>query len=200
MKWLPRSKKSLLLLLPVVILAAGLVYFIIWSGQKTTDALDNAKTEPVKEVKVDDILLTLKENKTLSEFNTFLGVADFGSRTVANEAGELPKLIVFAPTNAAFKKSDIAPLAVTPEPAKDELRFYHAAILYPAADGTSPSLDLAEGQNIQTLINRQLQVKKNGSSFILVDAKGRQAKVDRTYMTDKNGNRLYFIDSVLLLQ
>jgi hypothetical protein len=119
---------------------------------------------------------------------------------VANAAGALPKLILFAPSNAAFAKDDVKPLLTTSEPAKEDLRLYHAAILYPAADGTGPDLGLSVGQKINTLAGRELQVSKQGAHFVLTDAKGRESTVDLTYMQDDKGYRLYFVNSVLLLQ
>lgn len=201
MKWLPRSKKSLLLLIPVVILAAGLVYFVIWTGNKNDAALDGSSSvNQVKEVSVPSVLLALTENANLKEFGNFMSATDISSKLVVNSAGVLPKLILFAPSNTAFKKTEAAPLASTPEPAKEELRLYHAAILYAAADGTGPDLSLSVGQKIKTLSGREIIVSKKGSHFILTDVKGRTSKVDLTYLKDDSGNRLYFIDSVLLLQ
>lgn len=201
MKWLPRSKKSLLLLLPVILLAAGLVYFIIWTGNKNDAALDESSSQnQVKEVSVPDVQLALSENINLKEFGDFMSATDLSVKLTANAAGALPKLILFAPSNAAFKKADMAPLASTPEPAKEELRLYHGAIFYPTADGTGPDLSLSVDQKIKTLSGREIMVSKKGSHFYLTDVKGRIAKVDLTYLKDDSGNRLYFIDSVLLLQ
>ena len=80
------------------------------------------------------------------------------------------------------------------------MRLYHAAIFYPNVDGTGPDLSLSKDQKIKTLSGRELLVSKVGSHFVLTDAKARAAKVDLTYQSDTKGNRLYFIDSVLLLQ
>ena len=201
MKWLPRSKKSLLLLIPVVLLAGGLVYFVIWTGNKNDSALDESSSvNQVKEVSVPDIQLALKDNANLKEFGDFMSATDLSTKLVANASGALPKLVLFAPNNAAFKKADLAPLASTPEPSKEELRLYHAAIFYPTADGTGPDLTLSVDQKVKTLSGRELLVSKKGSHFYLTDAKARTAKVDLTYLKDDSGNRLYFIDSVLLLQ
>jgi uncharacterized surface protein with fasciclin (FAS1) repeats len=201
MKWLPRSKKSLLLLIPVVLLAGALVYFVIWTGNKNDSALDESSSQnQVKEISVPDIQLALKENASLKEFGDFMSATDLSTKLVANSAGALPKLVLFAPSNAAFKKDEIAPLASTPEPAKEELRLYHGAIFYPAADGTGPDLTLSVGQKIKTLSGREIMVSKKGSHFVLTDVKGRTATVDLTYFKDDSGNRLYFIDTVLLLQ
>ncbi len=201
MKWLPRSKKSLLLLIPVVLLAGGLIYFIIWTGNKNDSALDKAGSQnQVKEVKVTDIILALKENASLKQFGDFMSATDLSTKLVANATGATPKLVLFAPSNAAFKGTDVTPLASTPEPAKEELRLYHAAIFYPSAEGVAPDLTLSDGQKITTLAGRELFVSKSGSHFVLTDAKGRTSKVDLIYLKDDKGNRLYYIDSVLLLQ
>lgn len=201
MKWLPRSKKSLLLLIPIVLLAGGLAYFVIWTGNKNDSALDKANNvNQVKEVKVTDIVLALTENASLKQFGDFMSATDLSTKLVANAAGAVPKLVLFAPSNAAFKKTDVAPLAATPEPAKEELRLYHGAIFYPSAEGIAPDLTLSAGQKISTLAGREILVSKVGSRFVLTDAKGRTAKVDLTYLKDDSGNRLYYIDSVLLLQ
>lgn len=201
MKWLPRSKKSLLLLIPVVLLAGALAYFVIWTGYKNDSAFDKANNvNQIKQVKVSDILLALKENQNLKQFGDFMLATDLSTKLVANAEGLLPKLVLFAPSNAAFKKTDIAPLSSTPEPAKEELRLYHAAIFYPISATVGPDLSLSVGQKIKTLSGREILVSKTGSHFVLTDAKGRTAKVDLTYLSDEAGNRLYFVDSVLLLQ
>lgn len=201
MKWLPRSKKSLLLLLPILILAGGLVYFVIWTGNKNDTALDKAGSQnQIKEVKVTDVLLAIKENASLKEFGDFLSATDLSTKLVANAEGSMPKLVLFAPSNKAFKSEEITPLASTPEPAKEELRLYHAAIFYPTAEGLAPDLTLSKDQKITTLAGRELLVSKSGSYFYLTDAKGRKAKVDLTYLKDDSGNRIYNIDTVLLLQ
>ncbi|MEK7471920.1 MAG: hypothetical protein AAB624_01600 [Patescibacteria group bacterium] len=201
MKWLPRSKKSLLLLIPIVVLAGGLAYFVLWTGNKNDSALDDASSvNQIKEVKVADILLQLSENASLKQFGDFMSATDLSTKLVVDTAGVLPKLMLFAPSNAAFKKDEMIPLASTPEPAKEDLRLYHAAIFYPNVDGTGPDLSLSKDQKIKTLSGRELLVSKVGSHFVLTDAKARAAKVDLTYQSDTKGNRLYFIDSVLLLQ
>lgn len=201
MKWLPRSKKSLLLLLPIILLAGGLVYFVIWTGNKNDSALEKAgSANQIKEVKVTDVILALQENTSLNKFGEFMSATDISTKLVANAAGALPKLVLFAPSNAAFKATDMTPLASTPEPAKEELRLYHAAIFYPSAEGISPDLSLSVGQKISTLAGRELLVSKSGSHFVLTDVKGRTSKVDIAYLKDDAGNRLYTIDSVLLLQ
>lgn len=201
MKWLPRSKKSLLLLLPIILLAGALAYFVIWTGVKNDSALDKASSlNQVKEVKATDILLALKENASLKQFGDFMSATDLSTKLVVNAAGATPLLVLFAPSNAAFKATDVTPLASTPEPAKEELRLYHAAIFYPSATGTAPDLTLSADQRILTLSGRELLVSRTGSRFVLTDAKGRTTKVDLTYLKDEKGNRLYYIDSVLLLQ
>lgn len=201
MKWLPRSKKSLLLLLPIILLAGGLVYFVIWTGNKNDSALDDAgSVNQIKEVKVADVILALKENANLKQFGDFMSATDLTTKLVANATGALPKLVLFSPSNAAFKATDMAPLATTPEPAKEELRLYHAAIFYPTAEGVAPDLGLSVDQKISTLAGRELLVSKSGSHYVLTDAKGRTARVDLAYLKDDAGNRLYTIDSVLLLQ
>lgn len=201
MKWLPRSKKSLLLLLPIVLLAGGLAYFVIWTGNKNNSALEGSgKVNQITEVKVSDVLLQLTENASLKQFGDFMSATDLSTKFVADSNGALPKLVLFAPSNSAFNDDEVTPLDSTTEPAKEELRLYHAAIFYPAADGVAPDLSLSADQKIKTLAGRELTVTKTGSHFALTDAKGRVAKVDLTYQADSKGNRLYFIDSVLLLQ
>lgn len=197
MKWLPRSKKHWIIIVALVLAAAGAGFFIIRSGDDDTEMEEVAVSV---ETKVADIFAVIGQDETYSGFKDFLGDVNFATDSVANEAGVTPKLVVFAPNNAAFEKDDVTALKDVPAAVKNELRTYHAAALLPAADGTGPNMDLSDGQKIATLSGRELHVKKVGSKVYLVDVKGREAAVSASYSTDDAGNRLYTIDSVLLLQ
>lgn len=197
MKWLPRSKKHWIIIILLVLAAGGAGFYIVQSGKDDKVVEDNSTP---KETKVTDIIAALKTDTSYTSFNDFLGALDISAKIVPNQAGAAPKLIVFAPNKAAFEKDGAAQLANIPEALKDELRLYHMALLYPAADGTGPSLELSEGEKITTIVGRELTVRKKGSRFVLVDAKGNEALVNASYTSDDQGYRLYTIDSVLLLQ
>ena len=196
------SKKKLGILIAVILLVGGAAagYFLVLkkdSGPQDSDTV----SAPTKEKKVQNLFTYVSEEGSLSDFNAFLtSGTDLAAKVTANAAGALPQYILFAPSNEAFADAEVAPLAALAEPLKDELRQYHMVLLFPDANGTAPSLELTEGQRLSTVSGRELLIKKAGKKLVVVDAKGREAEIRSDYAVSDNGDRLYFIDKVLLLQ
>lgn len=190
------SKKVLLVILLVLMIGGSSTYLFVF---KKTGSENNSNSEQT-EIKVDSLMGYIGGESNYSKFNTLVGMFDSGKYLTENEAGLEPSLIVFAPNNSAFSKEEMKPFESLGADSKDKIKLYHMAKVYPEAQGASPSLELSDGKSIQTLLGRELLVKKQEDGFVIIDGKGREAAVDKKFATSNKGDRIYFIDNVLLFQ
>lgn len=188
-------KKVLLILLAITLLGGGAVYFFVFRDT----ASNSINAEPV-EIKVDTVFGYIGSESTYSRFNNLIGMFDSAKYLAKNETGLEPSLIVFAPSNDAFDKEDAKPLDNASASSREQIKLYHLARVYPSTETTNPNLELTDGQKIVTLSGRELFVSKKDDFFMVTDAKGREATVSKRYATSAKGDRIYFIDQVLLFQ
>lgn len=190
------KKKVVLILLVILLAGSGVAGYILFFNNSS----GSTKTETVTELKVDSLFGYLGTETNYSKFNALVGMFDSAKYLVKNEAGLDPSLIVFAPGNAAFEKTELKVLESMNMSGRDQIKLYHIARVYPSAAGVSANLELADGQKVQTLLNREIVVKKDAQKTYLIDGKGRQANISSKYATTSKGDRIYFIDNVLLFQ
>jgi uncharacterized surface protein with fasciclin (FAS1) repeats len=151
-------------------------------------------------MKVETIFGYIGSETSYSKFNALVGMFDSEKYLVKNDSGLEPSIIVFAPENSAFDKSDMKPFDTLSSSSRDMLKLYHIARIYPASSTVSASLELVDGQKIPTLAGKELTIKKTDSKIVVIDGKGREANVNAMYAITPKGDRIYFIDSVLLFQ
>ena len=199
-----KSKKTWLVILGVVVLIGG--GYAVWKYvlQDSDSNQDTAEVAPPKEVKTDDVFVYVSTDKDMASFNEYVTGLAVQEKVTEQSAGlpegKTAKVLIFAPSNEAFESEDAKMLANVPTALTDELRYYYYAMFVPSADGSEPSLELTEGMRLVMLNGRELFVSKKKGAFIVTDAKGREMKVSSRYVVDANGNRIYVIDNVLLLQ
>lgn len=190
------SKKVLFIVVPIVLIgaAAGGYFFL----KKDNSKLSTVETPKSKtEEQVDDLFVYLNEQADHSKFAALTTGALIKEKLTPAAGGVAPQIMMFAPKDEAFSKEDVGVFNAT---GADERILYHYALLTPAADGTKPSLDLTDGERIATLAGRDLLVRKTATKTVLIDTKGREVVVGSPYIIDPAGDRIYPIDSVLLLQ
>lgn len=188
-------KKIILVVLAVLLIGGGAGYFFLFRNSGGTGSV----VEPT-EIKVDTVFGYIGSESTYSRFNTLVGMFETEKYLTKNDDGLSPSLIVFAPTNEAFEKDDVKPLETLNSVGKDQIKLYHMAKIYPASTTESAKVELSDGQKITTLSGREIFISKKADSFIVTDAKGREAKVSKKYAVSPKGDRIYFIDQVLLFQ
>lgn len=188
-------KKVLLILLAITLLGGGAVYFFVFRDSTTS----NTTAEPT-EIKVDTVFGYIGSESNYSRFNTLIGMFDSTKYLTKNDAGLAPSLIVFAPDNEAFDKDDAKPLDSINASGREQIKLYHLAKIYPASETVGPDLELTDGQKIVTLSGRELFISKKENNFVVTDAKGREASVAKRYAISAKGDRIYFVDQVLLFQ
>jgi len=191
------SKKVLLILIILALIGAGAgagYFFIIRNSGG-----NSINTEPT-EVKVDTVFGYIDSESTYSRFNTLVGMFESEKYLTNNEAGLSPSLIIFAPNNDAFDKDDAKLLDSINANGREQIKLYHIAKIYPLSETETSNLELADGQKIVTLSGRELLISKNQTNFVVTDAKGREANVAKRYASSTKGDRIYFIDQVLLFQ
>lgn len=150
--------------------------------------------------KVDSVFGYIGAESTYSKFNSLVGMFDSAKYLVKNEAGLEPSLLVFAPNNDAFAKDEMKPFESLPLTARDQIKLYHIAVVYPDAQGQSADLNLTDGKKIKTLLGRELLVSKKDDSITITDGKGREITVSNNYAVSSKGDRVYYLDKVLLFQ
>lgn len=190
------NKKTLIVAL-IILLVGGGVSSYLFIFKKSNN---NSSTQANAEFKVDSVFGYIGSEANYSKFNALVGMFDSAKYLVKNEAGLEPSLVIFAPENNAFEKSDMKAFDTLSASGRDQLKLYHIARLYPATAGASANLDLTDGQKIQTLAGKEVIVKKEANNITITDGKGRQANVSAKYASSSKGDRIYFIDSVLLFQ
>lgn len=195
MKKLFKSKVFIVLIILILIVGGAGTYFFVFKSKKSTST-----TVGQKEIKVDNLLGYLGSETNYSKFNELVGMFDSVKYLVKNTEGLDPSLMIFAPSNDAFSKEDMKPFELINASARDQVRLYHMAKIYPSAAGSQANLELTNGQKINTLSGRELTVTKTDTSFTITDGKGRDAKVSSKYAVSPKGDRIYFIDNVLLFQ
>lgn len=189
------SKKILLIVLTLVLLGGGAGYVFIFRDSTT----NNVSTEPT-EIKVDTVFGYIGSESSYSRFNTLIGMFDSTKYLTKNDAGLVPSLIVFAPINEAFDKDDAKPLDNINANGREQIKLYHLAKVYPASETQGANLELTDGQKIVTLSGKELFISKKENNLVVTDAKGREANIAKRYATSAKGDRIYFIDQVLLFQ
>ena len=196
MKSLFGNKIFIIGLIFVLLAGAGGAYFFIYKKDGATSQDASRKTE----VKVDSLFGYIGSESNYSKFNTLVGMFDSSKYLTKNEAGLEPSLMVFAPNNEAFSKDDMKPFDSLNALSREKVRLYHMAKIYPLSQGVAASLELADGQKIVTLSGKDLLVKKTDASITIIDGKGRDAIVSQKYAVSAKGDRIYFINNVLLFQ
>lgn len=196
MKKIFKNKVFIFLLIILILSGGGAgAYFLIYKKKNTTTA-----SVEQKEIKVDNLLGYIGSQSDYSKFNTLVGMFESGKYLTKNDAGLEPGLIIFAPDNSAFAKDDMKPFDSMSATARDQIKLYHMTKIYPSAVGAAADLSLKDGQKIITLAGRELTVKKTETTTTITDGKGRDAVVSNKYAVSAKGDRIYFVDSVLLFQ
>jgi len=191
------SKKILVVILLLLFIGGGAAaYLMVFKKSDSTKQLNAEQTE----IKVDSLIGYIGSQSNYSKFNTLVGMFDFSKYLTKNESGLEPSLVIFAPNNNAFSKDDMKPFETLSADSKDKIKLYHMAKAYPDVLGAKPNLELVDGKSFQTLVGREITVKKRDNGYIVIDGKGREAFVDSKYATSSKGDRIYFIDNVLLFQ
>lgn len=189
--------KKIILILLIILLAGGGVAAYILLNRDGTEKIDSSA--PVVN-KIDTVFGYLGSESNYSKFNGLVGMFDSAKYLVKNDANLEPSLIVFAPSNDAFNKEEMKPFDSLSVAAKDQLKLYHMATVFPESETVSANLDLNDGRKIKTLVNRELTISNKNSVIKIIDGKGREALVSKDYAVSSKGDRIYFIDSVLLFQ
>lgn len=190
------GKKIVLILLIISLVGGGAAAFIILNGD-STEKIDNSAP---KVNKIETVFGYLGSESNYSKFNSLVGMFDSAKYLVKNDANSEPSLIVFAPSNDAFNKEEMKPFDSLSIAAKDQLKLYHMAIVYPENGTTPADLELSDGRKIKTLVNRELTITSKNGMTKIIDGKGREALVSKDYAVSSKGDRVYFIDNVLLFQ
>lgn len=190
------GNKLVLILLAVLVIGGGVGAFVLYSGgsEKQQDP-----TAP-KVNKIDTVFGYLGSESNYSKFNGLVGMFDSAKYLAKNEANLEPSLVVFAPNNEAFNKEDMKPFDSLAVAAKDQIKLYHMATVFPENATTAANLELTDGRKIKTLLGRELIVINKDGAIKITDGKGRDASVSRDYALSNKGDRIYFIDNVLLFQ
>lgn len=191
------GKKNLIISLLFVLLGGGVAGYFLIFNKNNSDA-DSSQTS--KEIKIESIFGYIGTEANYSKFNALVGMFDSAKYLVSNDSGLEPSLIVFAPQNSAFDASDMKPYDSLSSGSRDMLKLYHMARVYPANETVNANLELVDGQKVLMLAGKEIIVKKIDSKTVIIDGKGRQANVDPKYATTPKGDRIYFIDTVLLFQ
>lgn len=190
------GNKLVLILLAVLVIGGGVGAFVLYSGgsEKQQDP-----TAP-KVNKIDTVFGYLGSESNYSKFNGLVGMFDSAKYLAKNEANLEPSLVVFAPNNEAFNKEDMKPFDSLAVAAKDQIKLYHMAAVFPENATTAANLELTDGRKIKTLLGRELIVINKDGAIKITDGKGRDASVSRDYALSNKGDRIYFIDNMLLFQ
>lgn len=195
------TKKKLLVagLLFLLVAGGGAGYWFFLRGDEAAPQTNEVVVSDEK--KVTDLFQELSADSDYSKFYAFItGGTELTDKLVADANGQTPRYQLFAAPNDAFDAADVSGFETLTPAANDEFRQYYSAV-YPAdATGNPADLSLKDGQVITTIGGHQLHVKQHGKKFVVVDMKGREATVEKKYAVDASGNRLYYIDSLLLLQ
>lgn len=195
MKKIFKNKLFIISLILVVLGGvAGTYLFVLKPKDSTNTSIEQ------KEIKVDNLLGYIGSESSYSKFNALIGMFDSSKYLTKNEEGLEPSLLVFAPSNDAFSDEDMKPFESINAAAREQVKLYHMAKIYPSAVGAQANLELSDGMKIVTLSGRDLTIKKSDSNFIVTDGKGRDALVSSKYAISNKGDRIYFIDNVLLFQ
>lgn len=189
------GKKLVILLIIIALLGGGATY---WFLLKPSTKSDTQKGPVI--TKIDSLFGYIGAESTYSKFNTLVGMFDSGKYLEKNQAGLEPSLIVFAPNNEAFASDEMKPFDALPLAARDQIKLYHMAVVYPEAQGQTANLELSDGRKIKTLLGRELLISKKGEVVTITDGKGRDATVSSNYAVSAKGDRVYSINKVLLFQ
>ena len=180
----------------ILVLGAGVAGFALLRGESG----ESEGTTAPKVNKIDTVFGYIGAESNYSKFNNLIGMFDSGKYLTKNEANLEPSLIVFAPSNSAFDKEDMKPFELLTATAKDQVKLYHMATIFPENATSTANLELTDGRKIKTLLGRELTATvKNGMVYI-TDGKGRDSAVSKDYAVSNKGDRIYFIDQVLLFQ
>ena len=190
------KSKIFIAVIILLVLGGGVgAYFFVFKDKKTAST-----TVETKEMKVDSLLGYIGSEGSYSKFNTLLGMFDSAKYLTKNTDGLEPSLLIFAPNNDAFSKDDMKPYDALSSAAKEQIKLYHLAKIYPSSASSQANLELSDGKKVTTLAGKELTIKKSDSVFYVLDGKGRQANISVKYAVTSKGDRIYFVDSVLLFQ
>lgn len=190
------GNKIVLIILAVLLIGGGVGAFVLLSGG--SEKQQDLAAQKIN--KIDTVFGYIGAESNYSKFNNLIGMFDSGKYLTKNEANLEPSLIVFAPNNNAFDKDDMKPFESLTAAAKDQVKLYHMATIFPENATTTANLELTDGRKIKTLLGRELTVTiKNGTVYI-TDGKGRDSTVSKDYAVSNKGDRIYFVDQVLLFQ
>lgn len=189
------TKKLIVVVLLLLVAVGAGTYFLVFNKSN-----NDSGNKVITEIKVDNLLGYLGGESDYSKFNALVGMFDSSKYLLKNEAGLEPALIIFAPNNQAFEQEDMKPFDSMGAESREKIKLYHMAKIYPADSNSKADLELKEKQKIVTLGGRELLVAKDADMTTITDAKGRDAEVSTKYAVSSKGDRIYFIDKVLLLQ
>lgn len=183
------KKKSIVLLVALLVVgAAGAGYWFYYRpNHSTSDSLPLAT--PKKVASIEEYIKTDKAASTFQAITADVAVTNASG-------GEKPMLMIFAPLNKAFEGDELKSFSSLDTTAQAEIKQYHYVTM--AMAGASKGL--SDGMHLNTMAGRELLVKTDGANTYLIDTKGRMAKVSKAYVDDQAGNRLYYIDNVMLIQ
>lgn len=190
------GNKIVLIVLAVLAIGGGAGAFVLLSGGSEKQQDPAAP----KVNKIDTVFGYLGSESSYSKFNGLVGMFDSAKYLTKNEANLEPSLIVFAPNNEAFNKEDMKPFDSLAVAAKDQIKLYHIATIFPENVTAAANLELTDGRKIKTLLGRELTIMNKKGVTTITDGKGRDALVSRDYAVSNKGDRIYFIDKVLLFQ
>lgn len=195
MKKILLKKKLLLIIAFLVVSSSAIAYVFIKGDSSTSDGTSGPKI-----TQVETLFGYIGAESDYSKFNSLIGMFDSSKYMVENEAGLEPSLVVFAPNNDAFNQEELKPFDAMTLSAKDQVKLYHIATIYPDSPEASVNLELSDDRVIKTLSGRELTVTKKNNNVVLIDGKGRESTVSKDYAVSPKGDRIYFIDKVLLFQ
>lgn len=190
------GNKIVLIILAVVLIGGGAGAFLLLRG--SSDKQQDPTAPKVNQI--DTVFGYLGSESNYSKFNGLVGMFDSAKYLAKNDANLEPSLIVFAPNNDAFNQDELKPFESLTVAAKDQLKLYHMATVFPENATTAANLELSDGRKIKTLLGRELTVTNKDGKVTITDGKGRDALVNRDYALSNKGDRIYFIDNVLLFQ
>ncbi len=186
------SKIALVVVAAIVIIGGGI--FIASNKndnkKKTTNTNQTQSTTKDQSASKVTIVSVASDTPSLSTLVTAVKAAGLVN-TLQSEG----PFTVFAPTNDAFNALPAGTLDTLLKPEnKDQL----ANILkYHVVSGKVLAADLKDGQVVKTVQGENLTVKLTDGSAYLIDAKGKQVKIEKTDIDAGNGV-VHVIGGVLL--